>query len=73
MFINWLLNVFPAQMFRGWRLVRRDLALWVALFTLLAVASVAVPQGEQSEGPGLAMFVMAATAPDRNFSATQGR
>ncbi len=61
MFTHWLFNVFPGEMRQGWRLVRRDLVLWIALFTLLAVASVAIPQ-EAEPGPGLPALIAAVTA-----------
>ncbi|MBC8294010.1 MAG: hypothetical protein H8E45_12760 [Proteobacteria bacterium] len=43
MIINWLFVIFPAEMRRAWRLVRRDLALWLGLAALLAVLAAAGP------------------------------
>jgi hypothetical protein len=43
--LRWLLYVFPVEMARGWRLVRRDLLLWVALLALLALGSLSVASG----------------------------
>jgi hypothetical protein len=50
MFTSWLLNVFPAEMLRGWRLVQRDLALWIALFGLLAIAALSIPANPEDVG-----------------------
>ncbi len=61
MFLNWLLTVFPAQMAQGWLLVRRDLVLWIALFTLMSLAAVTVPN-DPAEGFSLATLVHTATA-----------
>jgi hypothetical protein len=54
-FARWLLNIFPTEVRHSWRLVQRDLALWVALAALLSVAIVGMPQPEQ--GPNIATFV----------------
>ncbi|HYC56485.1 MAG TPA: hypothetical protein VEL28_16260 [Candidatus Binatia bacterium] len=43
MFFRWLVEVFPADMRRGWALVRRDIVLWVAIATLTSLAMMAVP------------------------------
>jgi hypothetical protein len=37
MFINWLLTVFPVEMTSGWRLVSRDLVLWLFIATISAL------------------------------------
>ncbi len=44
MFTNWLLTVFPAEMKRGWDVVRVNLGLWLALSTLITVVRHSLPQ-----------------------------
>ncbi len=61
MFFHWLTSIFPAQMIKGWRLLRRDLALWVALFALLAVASVSSPASPEG-GLNLAVLIHTSVA-----------
>ena len=43
MFLRWLLRTFPAEMRRAWARVRPDLALWLALAALMAVAGTSLP------------------------------
>ena len=61
MFIRWLFTVFPVEMQAGWRLVRRDLVLWIALAGLLALASAGAPT-EGDPGLNFATFIGVSTA-----------
>lgn len=58
MFLRWLLTVFPAEMRQGWLLVRPDLLLWLALFALVAVATMSLPPpGGDQQPPALPFFI----------------
>lgn len=58
MFLRWLLTVFPAEMRQGWLLVRPDLVLWLAMFALVAVATMSLPPpGGDQAPPALPFFV----------------
>ncbi|MBI5503214.1 MAG: hypothetical protein HY899_00320 [Deltaproteobacteria bacterium] len=75
MILRWLTSTFPAEMMQGWRLVRPDLVLWVALSALLAVATLAVPPGTEDPAPvlpalvGLTTALLTATLPPVLFTA----
>jgi len=75
MILHWLWSVFPAEMKQGWRLVRPDLLLWVALSALLAVAALTVPAGQDSRAHilpalvGLTTALLTATLPPVLFTA----
>jgi hypothetical protein len=51
-FFSWLLSIFPREIAYSWRLVRRDLLLWVALATLLSLASIGIAQTAVVPGGG---------------------
>lgn len=57
MFLSWLFSIFPRELAFSWRLLRRDLPLWIALATLLSLATIgiaqytAVPEGEVAQPP----------------------
>lgn len=61
MFINWLLTVFPAEMSNGWRLIRRDLALWLTV-AILSAGSAALAGSMHGHAPP-AMTILQALAP----------
>ncbi len=57
MLIRWLLKTFPAEMTRGWNLVRCDLWLWICVSSLLALLSELQEAGKAS--PRLALLLAA--------------
>lgn len=57
MFIRWLFTVFPTELRQGWRLVRPDLALWVALSALLGVAALSMSPASDQPPPLLPAVV----------------
>jgi hypothetical protein len=61
MFINWLLTVFPVEMSNGWRLVSRDLILWLAV-AVLSAGSAALSASMHGHAPP-AMTILQALAP----------
>lgn len=75
MILRWLTSTVPAEMMRGWLLVRPDLVLWVALSALLAVATLALPPGTEDPAPvlpalvGLTTALLTATLPPVLFTA----
>lgn len=75
MILHWLLSVFPAEMKQGWRLVRPDLLLWLALSALLAVAALALPEKAETGAAvlpalvGLTTALLTATLPPVLFTA----
>jgi len=60
-FFFWLVRVFPVEMRHSWRLLSRDLALWLALASLLSVAIAGLP-AEPAQGPNAAMLVFIGAA-----------
>ncbi len=62
MFLRWLTSVFPAEMRQGWLLVRPDLVLWLALFALVAVATMSLPPPGGEQAPPALPFLVAVVA-----------
>lgn len=60
MFLRWLLTTFPYEMRQGWSLVRPDLVLWVALATLIAIATMSMPPpgGQPPQAPPALPFIV---------------
>jgi hypothetical protein len=57
-FLSWFFSIFPRELAHSWRLVRRDLMLWVAMATLLSLATIGIAQQQPGTPDG------APTAPD---------
>lgn len=60
MFARWLINIFPTELRHSWRLVQRDLPLWIALASLLSVAVVAMPDPKEGFSPVTLITLVAA-------------
>jgi hypothetical protein len=61
MFLRWLLATFPQEMRQGWALVRPDLMLWLALFSLISVSVLSLPKGGEGPPPVLPFLIAATT------------
>lgn len=57
MFLRWLWTTFPYEMRQGWALVRPDLMLWLALATLIAVATMSMPPPGDQPPPALPFLI----------------
>jgi hypothetical protein len=60
-FIRWLFTVFPQEMRLGWALLRPDLALWLALAALVAVATLSLPPPSNEPPPVLPFLISVVT------------
>jgi len=60
-FLRWLIATFPYEMRQGWALVRPDLVLWVALASLIAVATLSMPQTAGEPPPALPFLISVIT------------